>query len=361
MMTSHSRIRHPDDPALTELCDELSELTPSLEADDAWPAHQLQQCGRSGVFEWFVDTQWGGQAWNEADVIRGYLRLSAACLTTTFIITQRTAACRRLASTDNAWVRDTCVPALLRGDHFATVGISHLTTSRRHLARPALAATLRDDAVILDGFSPWVTGAAYANWIVIGATLQDDRQVLLAVPRDLPGVVVLPPWRLLGVSASQTGPVTFEQAVVPRKWLLAGPTDNVMQAGAGGTSGGLQTSTLATGLADTAITYLELEGRQRPELERVCQSLRSQWTRLRDDLLEAAGGTGACSAEQLRTRANSLVLRATQSALAAAKGTGYVVSHPVGRWCREALFFLVWSCPQGVLQAGLCELAGLSG
>jgi hypothetical protein len=45
--------------------------------------------------------------------------------------------------------------------------------------------------------------------------------------------------------------------------------------------------------------------------------------------------------------------------LVAAKGTGYVVGHPAGRWCREALFFLVWSCPQPVSAANLCELAGL--
>ena len=47
-----------------------------------------------------------------------------------------------------------------------------------------------------------------------------------------------------------------------------------------------------------------------------------------------------CTKESIRQRANSLVLRATQAALAAAKGTGYVVGHPAGRWCREALFFL---------------------
>jgi hypothetical protein len=46
--------------------------------------------------------------------------------------------------------------------------------------------------------------------------------------------------------------------------------------------------------------------------------------------------------------------------LSAAKGSGYVIGHPAGRWCREALFFLVWSCPQPVLSAHLCELAGIS-
>ena len=101
-----TRILRPDDPALDELCDELSELAPSLEADDAWPAHQLEQCGQYGVFEWFVERELGGQGWSDADVVRGYLRLSAACLTTTFIITQRTGACRRIALAENACGRD---------------------------------------------------------------------------------------------------------------------------------------------------------------------------------------------------------------------------------------------------------------
>ena len=75
--------------------------------------------------------------------------------------------------------------------------------------------------------------------------------------------------------------------------------------------------------------------------------------------MSLAAGIEACSADDLRARANSLVLRAAQSALAAAKGTGYVTGHPTGRWCREALFFLVWSCPQPVMATNLCELAGL--
>ncbi|MEX1224544.1 MAG: acyl-CoA dehydrogenase, partial [Pirellulales bacterium] len=72
-----------------------------------------------------------------------------------------------------------------------------------------------------------------------------------------------------------------------------------------------------------------------------------------------ARGEPACGPEQLRTRANSLALRASQASLTAAKGAGYVWGHPAGRWCREALFFLVWSCPQPVLAANLCEFAGI--
>ncbi len=354
-----NRITSPDDPSLSQLCDLLMELAPSLEADDAWPAHQLELCGRYGVFEWFVDQQLGGQGWSEVDVVRGYLRLAAACLTTTFIITQRTGACRRIALAGNPWVRQECLAPLVQGRRFATVGISHLTTSRRHLERPALAARLEDTSVVLNGYSPWVTGAAFADWIVTGATLDDGQQLLVAVPRNLPGVLVDPASKLVGLSASQTGSVRFEQARVPAHWILAGPESDVMQSGIGARSGGLQTSTLATGLAHAAIEYLEGESLQRGSLEPVARSLRSQWNRLHDDLLHVAAGEPVCTPQSLRAAANSLVLRATQSALAAAKGAGYVVGHPAGRWCREALFFLVWSCPQPVVEAGLCELAGI--
>jgi hypothetical protein len=72
---------------------------------------------------------------------------------------------------------------------------------------------------------------------------------------------------------------------------------------------------------------------------------------------EKRAGVGPVDKNELRSRANSLVLRATQASLVAAKGAGYLSGHPAGRWCREALFFLVWSCPQPVQDANLCELA----
>jgi alkylation response protein AidB-like acyl-CoA dehydrogenase len=256
-------------------------------------------------------------------------------------------------------VRQQCLEPLIKGRRFATLGISHLTTSRRHLGRPVLAARLSDTHIQLDGFSPWVTGAAFADWIVTGATLEDGRQVLVAVPRDLPGVIVEPTEKLVGLSASQTGPVRFEQTEVPRSWLLAGPTENVMKSGVGATSGGLQTSTLAAGLTDAAVAYLERESLGRAVLKPVAESLRGQWNELCDDLLLAAAGQATSTNESLRARANSLVLRSTQAALSAAKGAGYVIGHPAGRWCREALFFLVWSCPQPVQQIGMCEMAGI--
>ncbi len=359
-MATDGRIERPDDPALGPLCEQLESLAPSLDHPGAWPAEQLEACGRHGIFEWFIDRSQGGQGWSDADVARGYLRLSAACLTTTFVITQRTGACRRIAQAEHDWARTECLPDLVAGRRFATVGISHLTTSRRHLKRPVLVAEQRRGCLVLNGYSPWVTGAAHADWIVTGAAMEGGAQVLVAVPRDLPGMTIEHPVDLVSLAASQTGPVRFTEAEVSDRWILAGPAADIMKGGVGARSGGLQTSTLAAGLADSAIRYIEQEATGRNELSTAGRPLREQWNRLVDDLLNVAAGEAVCSNQVLRSRANSLVLRATQSALAVAKGAGYVVGHPVGRWCREALFFLVWSCPQPVMAANLCELAGVS-
>lgn len=328
-----------------------------LRSADDWPAQQLQLCAQRGVFRWFIAQELGGLGWSDADVVRGYLELSAACLTTTFVITQRTGACRRIAGSDNTPLKESLLPDLLSGETFATVGISHLTTSRQHLKKPVLLAQEVERGYMLEGFSPWVTGAPAADTLVIGAAMEDGRQMLIAVPADAPGVEVGKPAQLVGLSASQTGPVNFQQTFVPHEWLLDGPRPNVMQRGKGANTGGLETSTLAVGLSMAACRYLLQQGGQRDELSQPAEHFEAELVQLREDLIAAASGDPDCNPLKIRARANSLVLRITQAALTSAKGAGYLESHPVGRWCREALFFLVWSCPTGVLSANLCELA----
>jgi alkylation response protein AidB-like acyl-CoA dehydrogenase len=273
---------------------------------------------------------------------------------------------QRIAAGDSEAAREDLLLDLIAGRTFATVGISHLTTSRQHLKGPVLRAIKRDGGYVLDGYSPWVTGAEFAQHVVLGATLDDGRQILMAVPTDLPGVRADRSPQLVGLSASRTGPVTLQSVFVPDKWLLAGPVHEVMKQGVGAQTGGSQTSALAIGLASAAIDFVARQSVERSELTEPAEALVEERDELFTAMLQLAGdsscsGESMCvsNASELRVRANSLALRASQAALAAAKGAGYVVGHPAGRWCREALFFLVWSCPAPVVQANLCELAGI--
>lgn len=366
-------IDSPESEKLKSLCSQLRELAPMpsgdsigsnatvTDAQNEWPTKQLELVRQFGVYRWFVPEALGGQGWSGPDIVSGYIQLASACLTTTFIITQRVAAIRRICCSENEALRQRLLPGLMMGAEPATVGISHLTTSRRHVREPVLKATETENGFRIDGFSPWVTGATDATHVVMGAQLNNGHQVLFVVPTRAPGVTVEPGFDLVALSGSQTGPVRCSNVFIDERSILAGPVENVLSTSGTPSTGSIQTSALATGLTQSAIDFIRNESVNRPDLEQKLVALEEQQGVIKDRLFQLAAGEPVCSNEELRTDANSLVLRATQSAMVAAKGTGYVKGHPVGRWCQEALFFLVWSCPQAVLDANLCELAGIEG
>lgn len=352
-------ITNPQSDLLDELCGQLSASAGQWKGVSHWPAESLKRCGDAGVFRWFVPTKQGGFGWNDRDQTEGYLKLAEVDLVTTFVITQYMGAIRRIAASENQQVAQGWLDRLMNGDQFATVGISHLTTSRRHLKEPALKAVEDNGGYRLFGMSPWVTGGAYADLLVVGATLDDGRQVLVAVPGDAEGVQAKQGCELVALSASCTDQVLFDQVWVDPSMILGGPMENVLSSGVGARPGGLQTSTLAVGLSMAAAKYLEGESAARNDLAEPAARLTAEINSLRDRLLSACDGPTAVDASQIRADANRLVLRSTQAALMAAKGAGFVQGHPVGRWCQQALFFLVWSCPQPISHAHLCELTNV--
>ena len=151
--------------------------------------------------------------------------------------------------------------------------------------------------------------------------------------------------------------------------LLAGPAERVVAQGRGGT-GGLETSCLALGLVRAALQYLHKEAGERPDLRPSADRLELEYQELRNELFRLARSGDAPAARPssndrsrpaepamaLRAQVNTLVLRTTQTALTAAKGLGFLRQHPAQRWARQALFFLVWSCPRPAAEATLAFL-----
>jgi alkylation response protein AidB-like acyl-CoA dehydrogenase len=320
----------------------------------SWPQSSWEALCQGGVTGWCIPRAFGGQERDAIALLEGYGQLAGACLTTCFILSQRDAACRRIRDSGKEDLCRELLPPLARGHTFATVGLSQLTTSRQHVA-PPLRACLDGDAVVLDGTMPWVTGAARADHLVTGVVLEDERQMLLVVPTSAPGLSVGASLELMALEGSLTAEVLCKRVRVDRHWVLAGPTERVMAGGRG--AGSLETSCLALGLAGAAVRYLQEEGTRRSEWRAVAKASLQSLESLQGQMREMAkGGADALEAARLRAQANALVLHSTQTALAAAKGSGFLRTHPAQRWARQALFFLVWSCPRPALEGTLAYL-----
>jgi alkylation response protein AidB-like acyl-CoA dehydrogenase len=339
---------------------ETLQQQPCEDVTSAWPRQHLMAMAKADVLRWDIPVSWNGLNLQPADMLEGLRLLSSACLVSTFVLTQRTAAVRRIATSTNLAAQERLLPALRDGKAFATVGISHLTTSGQHLKTPLVRVTPTDAGFELSGTVPWATGATQADYLITGGALSDGRQILAAIPTDRIGVQVQSPVTLMALNASQTGAVKLNQVAVTHDEVLHGPVEAVMQQGTGGGAGSLGTSALAIGATGGTLRGFALEAKKRPDLNDYMQPLQDEHDQLLTDLRLAAAdmhANGETAAEGIRRRANSMVLRSAQAWLAATKGAGFVAGHPAERAVRESLFFLVWSCPQSVLAANLHELA----
>jgi len=333
-------------------CAEIAAIAERTAVDGPWRSGAFAALARGGVLAGFLPADCGGTAAPEPHLLAMLAAVAEACLTTALAVSQWAAAVRILAA-GTSDIRTVWLPPLATAATFTTVGISQLTTSRRHLAAPALTAVEDAAGWRLDGLCPWVTGADSSDTIVTGATTPAGGQMFFVVATTTTGLTIEPPLELLALSGSRTSIVRFT-GVRPVAVMPAPATG-------GPRTGGLATTALAVGAARSSIAVILEEARARPVLAPIADGLRTDAERITTRLQAAASvGIDPDARDALRADANSLVVRAAQAALAASKGAGFVVGHPVERLVRESLFFLVWSCPQAVTTAVLCELAGLS-
>jgi alkylation response protein AidB-like acyl-CoA dehydrogenase len=331
-------------------------------ADDLvlWPEELWRLVDAAGATRWSLAQEFGGSECPRPVLVQRYAQLAGGSLTAVFILSQHDAGVRRLQAVPEndsakAWLR-----AIGRGQAFTTVGISHLTTSRRLGTQPVTASEIAPGIFQMDGTVPWVTGALRADVLVTGAALDDGRQMLVALPTDRPGVDVRPPFPLAALQASCTTEVVLTAVRVEQAEVLVGPGRDILSnPGAVGTAG-LETSALALGQARAALAALVDLSPDRGDLieplEVLCESWRVAWSQL---IAQAKEEPNAPGPGQIRAQANAMALRSTQAYLTARRGTGFLRTEPAQRWARQALFFLVWSCPTPVAQAAIRDLAGL--
>src|SRR5665213_3266456 len=80
-------------------------MAPDPELTGDWPRERLECLRDAGVFRWGLPEEYGGLAVSDSEMLDGYIELSRLCLTTAFILTQRNAACLRIAACENVELR----------------------------------------------------------------------------------------------------------------------------------------------------------------------------------------------------------------------------------------------------------------
>jgi butyryl-CoA dehydrogenase len=318
-----------------------------------WPSEDLDALAAAGAMRWAISKQFGGEELAPLELHLRYEWIAAASVSTALILTQRDSAIGLIDASDNPTAREKLLPLLVKNEIFATVGIAQLTTSHQNGA-PALRARKESDGWRVDGMIPWATGADRSRFVVAGA-VADEGQILFALSTSAEGVTLSAPMPLVALQSSHTGSVTCENVRIDEKCLLVGPTANVLGRKK---TVPLGQAFLAMGLCRAGIELIEEHD---SDLARQTSALfQKELADLRERVIrfcQPEAQNDPSDGPKLRGACNDLALRITHAAVAIYKGTALMQGHPAQRLAREAMFLLVWSCPNPVIDSTVQLLA----
>lgn len=346
---------------LEALTQQLAAAAGEYDRDGAWPQKSLAAVADAGLFRAVIPRRWGGDESPPRAILEGYEAVGRGCMSALLILTQRDSACELIFGSANDAISERWMPRFACNEAFTTVGIAQVTTSHQ-AGPPALAARPANGGYALRGFMPWATGAEKSDVIVTAAVLADQRQILVALPPQRPGVRIEPPMQLLALSASRTSRVRCDDVEITTDDVLRGPAEKVLAHRS--TVKPMVVSSSGLGLAGALVDVLDEYRPGAPaDLGAAFDALRDSYRSIRArlyeiaDRLHAAGGTEEYSSD-IRIEVNDLVVRLALAAMTLAKGSGFVRGHRVERLLREAMFFLVWAATDAVRVKTLQRLFG---
>jgi alkylation response protein AidB-like acyl-CoA dehydrogenase len=313
-----------------------------------WPAEDLRALAEIGAMRWQLPREAGGDDVPAVELHLRYEAIASASLATALILSQRDSAAGLIDGAESDALRQELLPALASNQAFSTVGIAQLTTSRQG-GPPALIAFATHDGYRLEGIIPWATGAAHCDFVVSGAVCAGNpaEQILFVLPTSLPGVIVQPAIPMVALAASQTTAISCQAVELSRRWILTGPRDRVL--GNRRKAVAIGQTFPAMGLCRSALDLIARHDSARAR--HTHRKLADQLDALRTRVLAfcSSAAPDPHDAPQLRGACNDLSLRITHAAVALFKGAALMADHPAQRLAREAMFLLVWSCPDPVI------------
>ncbi len=346
------------DSELAELTRHLGRLATHYDVTSEWPEKSLAHLTAAGAWRWAIPKTHGGYELDPVSQLRAYEAVAAGSMASLLILTQRDRACEFIAAGSDEGLRDELLPQLRDHEFLTSVGISQIGTGQRS-GRPALAAREKEGGFLLRGFMPWVTSATQCRFVVAGAVLPDDRQILGLLWTDRPGVVVDPPIKLMALECTQTAEIHCRDVFLEDRYVLRGPEERVLSSRSAVKP--LVVAVAGIGHASALLRIvLTHASKTTGRLNELAEELAARYDAVRERIYKYADTLNRPDAgvpkTELRVAVNDLLVRLAVATLTYARGSGLIRQRDAQRLVREAFFFLVWSASKQVRVETLARL-----
>ncbi len=334
---------------------EVKPIAAEIDVTERFPMENVEQMARYNMLGIPFPTEFGGAGGNNVSYAMTVEELSKVCGTTGVIVSAHTSLCGApIYQFGTQEQKEKYLTPLAKGEKLGAFGLTE-PNAGTDAAGQQTTAVLEGDHYVLNGSKIFITNGGVADIFVVFAMTDKSKGTrgisAFIVEKDFPGFSIGKVEEKLGIRASSTTELVFENCIVPKENLLGKEGKGfavAMQTLDGGRIGiAAQALGLAQGALDEAVAYMK-ERKQFGKSIAAFQGL--QWMVADMDVqIEAArllvykaaykkdmGMPYSVEAARAKLYASEVAMDVTTKAVQLFGGYGYTKEYPVERMMRDA-------------------------
>lgn len=334
---------------------EIEPLAAEIDVTMAFPEENLRQMGELGFLGIGFPTEYGGSGMDALAFALMIEEVAKACGSTVLSMAAHCSlCCWPITAFGTETQKQKYLPALLAGKKFGSFCLTEPHSGSDSGALQTLAK--RDgEHYVLNGSKLYVTNGGYAGTYVVFAKTNPDAGTkgisAFIVERDFPGVIIGKKENKLGLRASDTRQISFDNCRVPATNLLGVENEGFKIALKTLDGGRIGIGAMAVGLAQAAMEKAMAYAKERKAFGQAIAEFQAiRWyiadmateihaarlmvhhaARLKDD-----NKPFTTEAAMAKLFASEMAMRACNKAIQIYGGYGYIMDYPVERYWRDA-------------------------
>lgn len=219
---------------IREMCREFAakELTPNARRWDEehhFPKEAVRKLGELGLLGIAVPTEWGGAGFDNISYALAMEEISRGCASTGVTMSVNNSLyCDPVLKYGNDEQKKQFLTPFAAGEKLGCFGLTEPQAGSDAAAQKTIAVR-KGDSYVINGSKNWITNGPVADAIVLFTMTAPEKGhkgiTAFLVPTDTKGFIRNKPDNKLGICASPSCSIYFEDMVVPAKQMLAGEGD----------------------------------------------------------------------------------------------------------------------------------------
>jgi alkylation response protein AidB-like acyl-CoA dehydrogenase len=329
--------------------------------DKQFPGEILKQMGELGLMGMMIPAELGGSGADTVSYVLALSEIASACASTAVVMSvQNSIVCESIYRMGSDDQHQRFLKPLARGETFGAFALTEPNAGSDPVSQKTSA--VRDgDTYILTGTKRFITTGKNADVVIVTAVTDPAKRhkgiTAFIVPRDTPGFKVGSVEDKMGLRASDTTDLNFDDCPIPADQRLGQEGQGFELAMKGLDGGRIGIAAQSIGVAQAALDAAVSYAREREQfgvkiskfqgLRWMIADMATELEAARQLTYSAAamkdrGETYTQQASMAKLFASEMVNRVTGQALQIHGGYGYTKEYPVERYYRDARVFTIY-------------------